>query len=97
MSRWQRTINLADVWETENVQLIAKTISERLKSIQSLGVEYIDRERLSLAEEFADIAQDQSAGTDDFDNVMQCLYDWADQPLDDTVLNGKKVCWIAVR
>jgi hypothetical protein len=94
MAQWQRKIDLKDVWDSGDVHLIAKTLSESLRKLKPLSDEYLDYTRDELAEQFADIAADMSANTSDFDAVMTELYDWADTPLDSN-WNGKKVCWVA--
>lgn len=94
MANWQRTLNLKDVWDTKEVLLIAKTISDRLRGLRPLDNEHIDYQRQELVEQFADLADDTSSDRGDFDNLMSDLYDWADTPLD-REWNGKKVCWIA--
>lgn len=94
MANWQRTLNLKDVWDTKEVLLIAKTISDRLRGLPPVGNEHIDYQREELVEQFADLADDTSSDRDDFDELMSNLYDWADTPLD-REWNGKKVCWVA--
>lgn len=94
MAQWQRHIDIRDEWNSENVQLIAKTLAEKLRNMTPLDIEQIDSERAELADQFADLANDPSANADEFDCVMQELYDWADTRLDDH-WNGRKVCWIA--
>lgn len=94
MSDWQSELNLKDVWECGNVHAIALTASQRLKAMNAIPDVYLEEERINIADEFFEIAQDKSAGTSDFDDVMCRLYDWADARLDDQ-WNGKKVCWVS--
>lgn len=90
MAKWQRRLDLNDVWNSADVPLIAKTISKRLRKLDPLGDEDVDYMRDKLADEFEDLASAPNANTAEFDSIMAELYDWAD-----TNWNGKKVCWIA--
>ena len=94
MADWQRKLDLKDVWDSGDVQLIAKTTSERLRALAPLDDRNLDQSRVELADQFDSIAQDSTAGTSEFDTVMEELYDWGDTKLD-SHWNGKKVCWIA--
>jgi hypothetical protein len=93
VAQWQRTLNIKDVWDTHDIPLIARTISDRLGLLPPLGDAYIDERRDELREEFADMARDPSINTEEFDAVMRELYDWSDTALDDK-WNGRKVCWV---
>lgn len=95
MADWQRKLDLKDVWDTNDVHLIAKTASDRLKELAPLNDDALDEEREVIAYDFETVAADQDACVDDFDEVMARLYDWGDTHLDGTILGGKKVCWIA--
>lgn len=107
MADWQRRLDLRDVWGTEDVQLIAKAISDRLHALDAFGVSSLDDDRDELALWFDDLASDPEAGAEEFDDLMDDLYDWAEEPdslshgsctttsLDEDAWNGRKVCWIA--
>ncbi len=94
MTQWQRRLPLKDVWDSKDVPLIANTIAERLKALADFGDSGLDEQKVELAEEFAHLASDPLADADEFDDLMEQLYDWADTKLDDN-WNGKKVCWVA--
>ena len=94
MANWQRKLALKDVWESEDVHLVAKMIAKRLREMKPFGDDYdLDDEKDELADEFEGLSEDKSADTNDFDNVMSSLYDWADTPLDDN-WPPKKACWV---
>jgi hypothetical protein len=93
MANWQRTLSLRDVWPSNDVRLIARTIAERLRALHPFGLFSLDLDVAILADEFQAIGEDPEADVDDFDGVMERLYDWGDRPLDEK-WNGKKVCWI---
>jgi hypothetical protein len=98
MANWQRTINLVQEFAgydegTKSVAEVAKAVAEKLKVIREFNIEDIDNEKLDIIEEFESLAADEDAELDDFNYIMNALYDWADRKLDDN-WNGKKVAWI---
>jgi hypothetical protein len=98
MADWQRTLDLADLWQAEangemTTSEVAAKLAERLKALKPFGVESVDSERDDLVEEFTSMGEDPETDSDDFNYVMDQLYDWADTSLDGRV-GGKKVCWI---
>lgn len=93
MANWQRTLPLKDVWPTEDVHVIASAIADRLPKLKPLGDWHLDEERDDIADEFKSLADDPTAHADDFNCVLERLYDWADTKLDGN-WNGKKVCWV---
>jgi len=95
MANWQRKLHLKDVWESEDVQLIAKTAAKRLKELKPFGGDdsYLDDEKDDIADEFEGLSEDESADTNDFDSVTASLYDWADTPMDSN-WPPKKACWV---
>jgi hypothetical protein len=44
-----------------------------------------------LAQEFHDLSEESEPDVDDFDDLMESLYDWADHGIGDK----KKICWVA--
>lgn len=95
MARWQRTLDLKDVWESKDLSLIARTIAQRLTEIEPLENEHSETLRQELIENFSDLADEPAPDVDDFDDLMDKLYDWADTRLDNKPLGGKRVCWVA--
>lgn len=95
MAQWQRTLNVTDVWESEDIPLIARTAADRLEKLLPFTEEFyfIENKRLELVDELRALAEDPEADARDFDYIWQEVYDWADTPLDEK-WNGKKVCWI---
>jgi hypothetical protein len=95
MAQWQRTLNIKDVWESEDIQLIAQTAADRLQALTPLTDEFywLEDKRLELVDELRGLANDSTADAEDFDEIWVEVYAWADTPLD-TKWNGKKVCWV---
>ena len=94
MAQWQRCLDIKDVWASEDVRLIARTLSERLRKLEPFGDEALDGTRDELARQFGRLAKLLNADADEFDQVMEMLYDWADTKLSPG-LGGKKACWVA--
>lgn len=94
MAKWQQTLNIKDVWSAKlPIPELAKVVSERLAGLSRIGDEYLDDIRLELADEFRYLSDDKDATTEEFNDIMRRLYDWADTPLDDH-WNGRKMCWV---
>lgn len=94
MANWQRTLDIKDVWDSEDIPLIARTAADRLEALKPLlGHPYLEEKRLELVEELRDLADGSDANAFDFDYVWAGVYDWADTSLDGK-WNGKKVCWV---
>lgn len=97
MANWQRTIRLQPQWGRAkdgklSASELAASIATKLRGVASFG-SHLDDERDEIAEEFEALAADKSADVNDFDRVMDHLYDWGDTRLDDK-WPGKKACWI---
>lgn len=98
MGRWQRKLKLSPEWNealvgTRSIQSLSAIIAERIDRLVPFGDADLDGERKEIAVDFREIAADEAATTNDFDGVMERLYDWADTPLD-ACWNGKKACWV---
>lgn len=94
MSNWVRVLNIKEEWKKANdfeisVQELSKVIYTRLENF-SLKNDFTLQD---IIEDFKRLAEDELSDFDEFNFVMQYLYDWADTPLD-REWNGKKNCWI---
>jgi hypothetical protein len=99
MSDWQREIRLQPHWGQckdgkISIQQLARVVAAKLKAIRPFNDDELDAERDELVEEFEAFAADGDAYRDDFDDIMDRLYDWGDTRLDTKFIGGKKVCWI---
>lgn len=94
MTDWQRTIDLKTIWKSKDLPLIAKSIAGQLRGMSPLSDPEADDARLELASDFESLLT-SSCSYDDFNEVMERLYDWGDTPLDTVFLGGKKVCWVS--
>jgi hypothetical protein len=97
MANWQRTLNLVDIWENseDNIPETARIIAERLRALKPFPTEFeeLNEQREELACDFLDLYKDPTADTDEFNDIMRRLYDWADTAMDSN-WNGKKACWV---
>jgi hypothetical protein len=106
MADWQIEINLSDVFDDDNfapIQEKGKQTAEiLLKSIVKVKEhELFDEDDIEFLENLADqfklinSEDDEYSGIDEFDNLMDELYDWGDYPLDDNFgWYSKKRAWI---
>ena len=99
MANWQLKLQLGDVYHSGlPIPKLAKTVAERLAALKIdalmlLAASDLEDVREDIVLGFLALASDPDADADDFDEVMERLYDWADTSLDD-YWNGRKVCWV---
>lgn len=94
MSNWTNTLNLKDLWEARKdsnitLQKMGKIIAKRIRKLRCYKDNDFELEEIAYSFEF--IEED----VDEFDDVLEQLYDWADSPL--PTPEGemqKKLCWI---
>ena len=97
MANWIRSLDLKAEWEKSDeigIPALALAVSEKLRAIAPYPSSELDERREEIADWFADLSQDNSAGVEDFDTLMAELYDFGDTPLDDR-FDGKKALWVA--
>jgi len=92
MAQWVHHLRIKDAWKqtqdgSMSIQELAKQIVTQLKAFNIQNDSKLDQ----IIEDFEFL--DEDADNDDFDYIMQNLYDWADIPLDNQ-WNGRKNCWI---
>lgn len=99
MSNWKRTLNLLPEWNHAkdneiDFQELAGIISLRLDRLAPFSDRpYVEEARQELVYEFESLSLDDDATVEDFDSLMNELYDWADTSLDGN-FGGDKVCWV---
>lgn len=99
MANWVRKIKLNPWWDqakdgTVSIQILADKIAAKLAALPVFVEDDINFARDELVDQFKSIASDPFAGRDDFDSIMDELYDWGDTSLDGSQWMGRKVCWI---
>ena len=89
---------IKDEWKKSNnselsIQELSKIIAEKLSMIDIKNEDY-DYDRLNLIDRFIDLSEDEEIGFDDFNYVMNDLYDWGDIKVSNNSFWGEKLCWI---
>jgi hypothetical protein len=100
MADWKRTVHIESEWSKTRegemtVQQLSAALVTKLKQLEPFTDphSYINEELESLIYEFESLSEDEDADSDDFDLVMEQLFDWGDIKLDNR-FNGAKVCFI---
>lgn len=87
MANWKTRLEFKELWKehkdgSKSIQDVAKSVAEALK----VHPEYeADAELQDVTNQFEEFASDTSATADDFDGILEDLYDWADAAR----------CWVA--
>ena len=94
MANWQSRLDLTDVWnkypDEITIQELCKTIVERLRKINSKWFhDIIVEERDRIADEFEIMSTDKELTVEEFDVVMNELYDWGDISIDYKFINWR--------
>ena len=98
MADWKNTVDFSVQKKSFldgklSLQDLAAAAAKAVRSaIHSLNDD-LKFERDRIADEFDSIATDSVATAEDFDDVLERLYDWGDTRLSPE-WNGKKVAWI---
>jgi hypothetical protein len=82
MSKWKKTFDVSDMWRKAKndeitIQVLSKTVAERLEKLKKsddYGLEIED-----FVDEFKDFSQDESLDKNDFDNIWNRFYNFADR------------------
>jgi len=103
MANWQRKVDFSKYTEQYDkgelsVQEFAKIVAEKLKGLKKFKNPDIDERLGELVFYFEDLANDKynDYAEEDFDYLLEKLYNWGDISLDNK-FGGKKVCWIQMR
>lgn len=103
MANWQRKVDFSSYTEQYDnaelsVQEFAKIVAGKLKGLEKFESATIDDQLEQIIYSFLDLAneRDNDFAEEDFDCLLEDLYDWGDISLDDK-FGGKKVCWIQMR
>jgi len=92
---WHRTLDLVHCWKAAEAkeitpQQLAKTVAEKLKNLAK-SLEGDNAEECSLlAEELDSAEEDPKFDFDDFDDVMERIYDLGDTE----IRRGTKLFWV---
>jgi hypothetical protein len=73
------------------IMSIRRVLKMELENIPPIDEEH-DEEKQQIIDELDCI--DANSEAYEMDSILADLYDWGDEPLDNRVIGGKKVCWI---
>lgn len=99
MANWERKLDLRDVWRLAldnkiTMCELAKIVADKLIKLRNFKFVSINDEKNDLTEKFQDLAANDETTKDDFDEVLEELYNWGDIRLNNE-WPPRKVCWIA--
>lgn len=102
MAKWQSRIDLADLWTRRysdpsfTVAQLSAEVGKRVAASRNfVGLDRVlIAERDEIADDFLALSRSATADVEEFDEILERLYDWADTKLDDA-WPPKKVAWIA--
>lgn len=103
MADWQRKLKLNPEWDQckegeITPQELAASIAAKLEKLEKFNNEYVDGQLDDLICEFQYLSKDTLENLEEireeFDEIMNQLYDWGDIKLSGGFFDAKKVCWI---
>jgi hypothetical protein len=91
MAKWYYRLELIDLWKQHKELGPQKLAQEVAKSLDALVIdnEYHETQKKTLVREFLLFSKDNSVDFDDFDEVLEELYQWADQ-----LYEQGRLCWV---
>lgn len=98
MRNWKHKLEIADEWYATkqgklSISELASVIAQKLDKLH-YSDETIKDEKNELINAFETFAEGNNQDVEEFDSLMDWLYDWGDRILSGTYLSGTKVCWI---
>ena len=104
MANWQTKLDLTAIWpkdedEIPDIKAISAEISRQLRTLDLSFLKEDDPYRqmaIEHADEFKELAEQEEPDVEDFDDLMQGLYNWADTQVSPVGSRSrKKMCWVA--
>jgi len=100
MAQWQLTFDFSGFWKKYPDELSTKEVCEKVVSVLNFEKNNVHKlfpdyeyDLDDIISKFDDLSKEDNPDIDDFDHILEELYDWADEPLDNK-WNGKKLAWI---
>jgi len=106
MANWKYTLNIKNAWDKRqndeiSLQDLIKVIVDKLNTLKGQITDQEDRDDLEdiidLFDDLLNIRELEGLTENDFDNVWNEFYDWADREI---APFGKyptnKLCWVAI-
>ena len=103
MANWKYKINVVDVWKKCDageceVWEVADALAKQIKKLAPIiSIKYYDYadELEEIGGEFEYFAECKETDADEFDCILERLYDWGDITLSIDKWPQDKLCWIA--
>jgi hypothetical protein len=97
MARWKHTLRIKEEWNAckEGAISVTELTQVIIKKLKDLSIEN-DYELEDILDEFQIFVDDDSQDKDEFDDIWERLYDWADQQIDLGFERFAKLCWIEI-
>jgi hypothetical protein len=96
MAHWINKLDISDAWaqadQHEDFRIVSREIVDKLEKLD-FGEFNDDRNEIVMG--FQDLIDDKSSTVDDFDLIMDDLYNFGDISLDGK-FGGKKLLWINI-
>lgn len=95
MAQWKYTLSIKDEWNACKEERISlrELIQTILTKLQAFKIED-DAELENLLDDFEMLAEDGEPDVEEFDNLWDSLYNWADQETEPGHWPKQKLCWI---
>ena len=98
MANWKYRLELKEDWAAaKDGALQPHELAQRIaEKARALSIYEADDELQGIVTDFQYVSEDSKATFDDFDDVMELLYNWADQDVPPySIWPKNKMCWIA--
>jgi hypothetical protein len=100
MANWKYKIELkADSDRCDDGEItiaqLSGIVAEKLKALPCYNSPgNIGTTLLEIVERFADLSEDENAEQDEFNSILQELYDWGDTEIGPVAWPKHRLCWI---
>lgn len=101
MANWKHTLDISDIWDAglemdELGRKIARKLSRKFSSLLDFDSGNYDIELEYIIDCFDNITEfDDVSPEEEFDDVMEQLYNWADQEVEPFGMWPRnKMCWV---
>lgn len=103
-TKWERELDLSFIWhsvvadDVNSIKAFAKVIISELKKLSPFVGEwsYIENKKSLLIQELEFYLDDNAATPEEFDHILNSLYDWGDHLFDKSHNGGKRCCLITM-
>jgi len=99
MPKWVNKLDLKDLWKQRDegkitISELGKAVADRIKKSKFYKLKTHEQSLREIVLDFEDCIDD----VEEFDEILERLYDWADTPLLTRLGQmQRKMCWIATQ